>query len=200
MWIREYRERMGLELDEFARVVNLYRQYDKQRVSGYVSNTLVHLLEADGHAITHPVLANAIATVCGATKAQRDSIIRAERRNTPYEAPDAHAKALVVRALKAVRGDAITRCNRDDDAQEPFYTARQVVKLDRMGNTVETYPTIYQTALDNGLAPSYVRRRCQRRIRQYGNMYTPGGYTFRYADEWDRMSQAEKLADIKAGH
>ena len=83
MWIEAYREREGLERDELARRANKYR-YEKGEdpLCGYISDTLIWILETRRNAITHPVLADAIAAVCGATAEQRDMIVAKHNRGT----------------------------------------------------------------------------------------------------------------------
>ena len=199
MWIREYRERMGLELDELARVVNLYRGYAGEPVNGYASNALIHLLEVDSATVTHPVLANAIATVCGATQEERDSIVHKSYRGT--WTPDDGRKPLVEKAFSRVLGAHSRRPQFEAMQARPkaklSYGGRRVVKLDRMGNTVQSYDSLIAAAKDNGLNDKWVRRRCDYRIHNPEAMFTKNGFTFRYAALWDEMSQAQKLSDIR---
>lgn len=200
MWIREYRERIGLELDELARVVNLYRRYAGEPINGFVSNALIHLLEVNEHTVTHPVLANAIATVCGATSEERDSIVHKSNRGTWV--PDETRTRFVERALTKVMGAHPEKPPQVKPVQvQPNvnlgYGPRPVVKLDRTGNTIQRYESIGSAARDNGLDQKWVRRRCDHRIRNPEAMFTPSGHTFRYAAIWDQMSQTQKLNDIR---
>lgn len=200
MWIRDYRERMGLELDDLAKVVNLYRRYEKQTINGVVSDKLIHILEVCDDTVTQPVLADAIAAVCGATREQRDSIVDERYRGT-WD-PESVCNANVQKALVKVTGvfqDADESLPQDEKHNLLSYCKkRPVVKLDCMGNTIQSYDSISAAAKENGLNEKYVRRRCDGRIRTRDGMFTPDGYTFRYAVAWDNMSRQEKLRDIDA--
>lgn len=59
-WITEYRKKMQIGRLRFARAARC-------------SERLIFMLE-EGQGITHPIIANRIAEMCGATAEQRDSI------------------------------------------------------------------------------------------------------------------------------
>ena len=60
MWIRDWREAHGMELDDFERAVNRYgHERMNPRLTCYITDYLVHMIEVG--AITHPRIANAIA-------------------------------------------------------------------------------------------------------------------------------------------
>jgi len=204
MWIRDFRERMGLELDELAKAVNMYRRFTKQRINGVVSDVLIHTLEVDDKAITHPVLANAIAVVCGATREERNSIVAEHNRCETWICPaDSETEKLIRRAIYTATGrlpeDEPKRNEVSPQKLAAQFKKRPVVKLNRMGNTLESYDSVLDAANLNGLSNKYVRNRCRRTIKDQRFMFAGDrGYTFRYADEWDAMSQAERLADINA--
>ena len=82
MWIEEYRKQNGLELDEFARLVNIAGRRMRPPLEGTVSDTLIHLLEHMKVPRTHPRIADAIAAVCHATQEHRDSIVDPRHKGT----------------------------------------------------------------------------------------------------------------------
>lgn len=65
-WITAYREKMQIDRLRFARRARC-------------SERLIFMLE-EGQEITHPIIANRIAETCGATAAQRDSIVHEKHR------------------------------------------------------------------------------------------------------------------------
>ena len=200
MWIREYREHMGLELFEFARIVNMYRRYAQLQMNGIISDKLIHMLEVDEMAITHPVLANAIATVCGATQEQRNGIVAPYNKCDWICPSDAETKRLIDRAFYMVMRRMPDEEKSDEGTNEGpslAFKKRPVLKLDRMGNTLESYNSVQSAAIANKLSTKWVRNRCRKTIKDKRFIFTEDrNYTFRYADEWDEMSQAERLADI----
>jgi hypothetical protein len=200
MWIRDFREKMGLELDDFARVVNAYRVLAGKPINGIVSNTLIHILEVSRHGVTHPVLADAIATVCGATQKQRDGIVARQHRGGWK--PDEDSARLVKLAIYRVTGklpgdelpgddDEAPRKSRDD------YKFCGAVKVDFDGHVLATYATLTEAARDNDLSHKYVWNRCQRKRRDGSARGKNPGFTFRYMDEWEAMSPEERIEDLK---
>ena len=206
MWLREYRESAKLELDEFARVVNTYRRLAKMPVNGIVSNTLVHILEVDDKTVTHPNLADAIAAVCGATPEQRDSIVSEQYRGTWK--PGANDKRLVDKAIwKAVgkissdidagafmRQTAKKSTNRVDNRS--CVLLRTIAKVDMYGHIIETYDTVVQAGKANNIGEKFIRNRCKRKVKDTPPSGIKPMFTFRYLDEWDKMTIEQRLADL----
>lgn len=201
MWIDAYRERMGLSLEELARTVNKYRQFTKQTIFGYVSAKLIYLLEVDDKTVTQPVLADAIAAVCGATREQRNSILAKHNWSNTWACPDdSEMETIIRKAIYFATGRMPEVQKHDEHIAQKWaasFNKRGVVKLDRMGNTIESYDSVLAAANLNSLSTKWVRNRCRRAIKDRQIMFAKG-FTFRYADDWDSMSQAERLADINA--
>ena len=80
MWITRFREKHDFTELEFARALS--DAGARMRPPVRVSEPLLHLLEVRRGAVTHPRIADLIATVCGATPAQRDMIVAEEHRGT----------------------------------------------------------------------------------------------------------------------
>ena len=206
MWLRQFRQSVGLELDEFARVVNTYRRLAQQPVNGIVSNTLIHILEVDEKAVTHPNLANAIATVCGATAEQRDRIVAKEHRGKWK--PNKNERALVNKAIWKVTGRFPSSTNTGTSDKQTgdktpgrtgnraYMPQRTIAKIDMKGNIIETYDTAVKAGNANNIGEKYVRNRCKRRacdISKYGPKL---GFTFRYLDEWKNLTAEQRIADL----
>lgn len=172
MWIEDYRRRNGLELYELAELVNKHRR-EKGIAYGIVSDKLLHMLERDKNAVTHPLLANAIAEVCGATPKQRDMIVADIHKGTW---PDG------VMEGPATQGRA------------PF-GSKAVVKLDINGAELCRYMSVADAARRTQHSDSVIRDHCKGRVREV-TAYMP--YTFRYADEWDAMDEFQKECEIDA--
>lgn len=206
MWLREYRESAKLELDEFARVVNTYRRLAKMPVNGIVSNTLVHILEVDDRTVTHPNLANAIAAVCGATPEQRDSIVAEEYRGT--WTPGANDKQLVNKAIWKVTGKIpsdmdVSMMVKQTANKQTNYMAnhsciqfRTIAKVDMYGHIIETYDTVKKASIANNIGEKFIRNRCKRNVKDTPPSGIKPMFTFRYLDEWDKMTREQRLADL----
>lgn len=80
MWITRFRERYDMTELEFAQALSDAGARLKQPVR--VSEPLLHLLEVRKGAVTHPKIADLIATVCGATPRERDMIVAEPHRGT----------------------------------------------------------------------------------------------------------------------
>ena len=192
-FIQSFREAHNLELNEFARVVNTYRRLklkqvdEKAELCGLISTELVHMLEVDKHCITHPQLADAIATVCGATAKQRDRIVHEKHRGQWTLNPD--DMPIVMAAIQAAMNDKPVK-----DAPKPRVIpgAKAVVKIDFYGNVLATYVSLTEAAKQNRMSEKTITKLCRR--NKPGNV---NPFTFRYADDWYKMSNAEKIVDAK---
>lgn len=176
-WIREYRTKQGLELDDFARAVNRYGRKMNPPLTCTITDTLMHMLEIG--AVTHPMIANAIAEYCEATPEQRDMIV-AEIHRGKWEP---HQK--VEYAKSTVSWFNNSPCG-----------AKPVVKVDLHGNVIAAYESVVDAARHEDMNADNIRRRCKRRRKQEITLSEP--YTFRYQSEWVQMSKKEQLRDILA--
>jgi len=196
MWITEFRARYGLELEQLG--TQIRRLGAKQDPPLRVSDILLYRLENDPKFRTVPKLADLIAEACGATAKQRDALVLEKYRGTwkpprqrkavarvPYEKPS------------AVAPPKKSRCSAKGlthGPNNPFPGARAVVKIDRKGETVARYVSCNRAALQNSLREDQVSSRCHRRGKS--DEFRLMGFTFRFAEEWDRMSTEERRADI----
>lgn len=193
-FIQSFRVDHGLELNEFARVVNNYRKLklkqidEKAELCGLISAELVHMLEVDKHCVTHPAFADAISTVVKATPKQRDSIVH-EKHRGQWQL-DSADDSLVLAALMIVMNDKVKHDADVAQTPAPISGAKAVVKIDYSGNILHTYPKMRAASLDNKISDKTLRKMC---LRKKLSTYYP--YTFRYADEWAKMSNAERIAD-----
>lgn len=177
MWIEDYREREGLALDEFTKLVNMHGRKVDPPLEAPVSDTLIHILERSKHGVTHPRIANVIAEVCGATAEQRDMIVADIHRGQwkPKEPQPVVVKA----TIKKQNG------------------GKAVVKIDKHGNTVGWFESIADAARREPHDEGVIRSRCKRRVTCEFTNIVP--FTYRYADEWDALSGAQKIQDIGGG-
>lgn len=176
MWIQDYREANGLELDDFARKVNQYgRRQMTQPLVCTITDELIHLLEIG--AVTHPMIANAIAEYCGATVEQRDMLVNEIHRGE-WE-PNTKVQYIQPREL------SFNNCKSG---------AKPVVKVDRHGNVIAAYESVVDAARHEDMNEDNIRNRCKHRVKQDITLEFP--FTFRYQDEWLAMSREEQLRDI----
>ena len=178
MWIDEYREKYGLELDDMARRVNVAGRKMRPRLPCTVTDTLIHILECSKTPRTHPRIADAIAIACGATAEQRDSIVDEKHRGTFDPSKYNH----IARAKESPAASKRTP-----------HGERGVVKINREGMVVRRYPSLAMTEYYEDMTCESIRARCRRRV---GGELERWAYTYRYADEWDKMSRAERLKDL----
>ena len=168
MWIDEYRDAHGIELDEFARMVNRVGRQMNPPLIGCVSDTLIYLLEVSPTPRTHPRIADAIAYVCGATDEQRDSIVDKTHKGTRSE--------IVIKPKRQKRD-----------------TMKSVLRIDRNGQVVGRYDSVNAAGAVSGMSRDAVLARCMRRMKDDFSRYE---FTFRFEKEWSAMSESEKMADI----
>ena len=209
MWIQEYREREKLELWQFQQRVNEYGKRLKEPFYGTISAQLIHMLEVDKNAVTHPRIANAIATLCEATPNQRDLIV-AEPHKGNWNGPTQNESRIaeIVNAKIFVKGidyHKTVTVSGTPEKQKPYIpnTTKPVVKIDVLGNVVKRYDGAKQASLHEPVEKGAIKRRCQRYVKKEfvryfnGQGSCPKKYTFRYADEWDKMTEDERAADMK---
>ena len=200
MFIADFRESLGLELNEFARAVNIYRRAKLNQTDpdaplcGLLGTQLVHMLEVDKNCVTHPDLAAAICTICGATPEQYDSIVAKFRRGKWQLDPN--DAELVMDAISQVREPKDVDDAPPLDEYRTSPNAKAVVKIDFFGNTLARYVSTIQAANTNGIDKGTVRRAC---LRVRNKIPSPmlKTFTFRYATEWDTMTGVEKMKDAR---
>jgi hypothetical protein len=191
MWITEFRERYGLTLAQLGALIR--RAGRRKDPVLRVSDTLLYMLETDLKCRTVPKLADLIAEACGATARQRDALVLPKYRGTwkptrvkpelarkppatPTEEPEPSKRGLI-------HGGA-----------NPFPGAREVVKLDRQSKVVDRYRSCNFAAVQNSIREDQVTSRCHRRCKS--DEFRLIGYTFRFAAEWDRMTEADRWLDL----
>lgn len=178
MWIDEYRARYGLELDDMARRVNVAGRKLHPPLECTVTDTLIHILEISKVPRTHPRIANAIALACKATAEQRDSIV-AERHRGKWKPPD---------------GDYTLETLKDAPRKPDCAVGeRAVVQIDRNGYIIGRYKSVALAVMFCGVTQYAVTERC---LRRAPNEFDKYGFTFRYANEWDKLTMTEKLIDL----
>lgn len=179
MWISEYREAHGMELDDFARAVNRYGHRRMiPRMVCTITDTLVHMLESDKNCVTHPVIANAIAEYCGATPQQRDMIVAEVHRGD----------------WKPRQGVKYARPSQSMFNNVPN-GAKPVVKIGMSGNVLAAYESVADAARKELHSEDFIRKCCQRRAK--GDMILAVPYTFRFQSEWVAMTREGQLMDIQ---
>ena len=199
MWIKDYREREGLELYQLQQRVNTYSRLSSNPLQAPVSAQLIHMLEEQKDAVTHPHIADCIAAVCGATAKQRDMIVHRIHRGEWV--PTDETRNLAKEANKANIGYTV-----DAPAarkRKPPANKRAVVKVDICANIVDRFSSVSDAAKEAETRKANIRSRCQRRVvhefRRYrdnnGN-YIMRIFTYRYADEWDSMTREQRIADV----
>lgn len=192
MWLTDYRAQYGLTLEQLGSMIR--RAGRREEPELWVSDLLLYRLETDPKFRTVPKLADLIAETCGATAQQRDALVLEKYRGTwkppkrrkpvdrvPYEKP----KPVAPPPKKP-------RC-----AAEPKpvpRTAHEVVRLNREGQELGRYASVSRAALNSLATSDQIISRCARRYKT--DEFKAFGYSFRYAEEWDRMTEAEREADL----
>lgn len=187
MWITDFRERYGLELEELG--LQIRKIGAKRNPPLRVSDELLYKLETLKGFKTVPKLANLIAEACGATARQRDELVLDEYKGlwTPQGR----------RMIFAV-GSAVKKPAPKPPAPRPtgraLPDARMVVKVDRTGRELGRYRSCNYAAVHNCVTQNQVTRRCHRAYKT--DEFKMLGYTFRFAEEWDAMDMNQRRADI----
>ena len=162
-----------------------------------VSPALIGILEDQNRAITHPQLANQIAEICGATAEQRDSIVHKKHAGTwvPSGKKADFGKLLRIRQLQPrdekPKGEVLDLPRRP--AVQFGSNRRAVVVLNRDGKVLARYASIAAAGMKEDKNISCVAMRCARKV---GQEWKHNDKTFRYADEWDAMNEAQRRADM----
>lgn len=177
MWIEDYRRQYGLEADDLARMVNVAGRKMVPKLEGTVSDTLIYILETSKKPRTHPRIADAIATVCHATPEQRDSIVD-EKHRGKWKVE--HAEA--------------TESKSNQMNTWKLHGEKPVAMIDRSGNVVCKYSSTAEASRASRIATKTIGEICKRKRKHVFDRYT---YSFRYTEEWDAMTDAQRLQDIK---
>lgn len=181
-WIEAFRRRMCLEARELAAIAG-------------VMETLIVLLENRKGAITHPLIANRLAELCGASAEQRDAIVAEQHRGTRKPDPDKAWK----RPTPPAPAPKLPETERPQipkgTGQRGGLNKRAVVKLDSFGREIGRYEGVLNAARLEGITPAVICRRCNRSVT--GREMTVQGVTWRYADEWDLMTESQRIADME---
>lgn len=205
MWITDYREQYGLTLEQLGGLIRRAGRRKDPELS--VSDTLLYMLETDPKCRTVPKLADLIAEVCGATARQRDALVlpkyrgtwkptrvkaEMERQTRPPKQPAPPAEP---KQLAPLTEPKPSRKGLDHGGNNPFPSAREVVKLNRQGEEIARYRSCNQAAAQNCIRESHVTSRCHRRYKC--DEFRLMDYTFRFAAEWDQMTEADRRLDMR---
>ena len=180
MWIEDFRRAHGLTLEDLGAYIR--RLGGKRHPPIKVSDTLLERLEGEPKFRTVPAIADLIAEACGATAQQRDRLVLEKDLGTwkprPGRKPTPKPKAPVEEEPEP----------KNDGHHHP------VVAVDRAGFAVMRFAGVKNAAARCGVSHKMVYSRC---LRQLGrDEFRALGFTFRYAEEWDRMTDAERRADM----
>ena len=178
-WLEKFRReyigpdgKKGISKNELAAMIKL--KYGK------CTATVIDNIELG--CIVHPNIADAVARLTGATAQQYDSMVHPQhrgRRGTPK--PEKKAKPeKPQKAAKNKRG-----------------SPRPVVAIDKAGNEAARYDSGFQAAMAAGRSDAMIYKRCARRLAPGAYEFNKSDITWRYADEWDNMSESARRADIE---
>lgn len=140
------------------------------------SEHLVWMLMFQRDVKIQPLIANNIADYIGATVEERDSIVHPKHHGTWK--PDPNRKNMY-----------LNRARRRSDIQP-------VVAIDRLGYIVKRFMSKRDAAKYVGCTGVTVANRCNGVLLDKDE-FSPYGLSFRYESEWDRLTQEERLANIK---
>lgn len=203
MWIRDYRRRYGLAREALGRLAKC-------------SGELIYILECGG--VTHPGIADRIASVCGAGRDERNSIIAEEHQRRGYrQMPKYRArgeraeKAYFLRLARKQKEEELARQARvqaEQPAGQPTDVGQpteretagrlaaaqptQIVAIDRHGYIVSRYDDCAAASREYGMRESSIRGRCEYKVTK-ADEFAIHGVTFRYAAEWDELDEDERL-------
>ena len=193
MWIEEFRMRYNLDRYEFARRVRVLGARKRPDRPIGCTEALVYMLERSSRPVTHPTIANLLAEACGATAEQRDEIVPKKYRG-------------------GWKGDGVPRCLKGCEwtlgkareaapgpRDQPYWRRgisgrRSIVKIDANGNVLERYVSLTQATALCGQSMNSIGERARKCVR---NEFTPGGHSFRFAEEWDNLTPEERRKDME---
>lgn len=185
-WLTEFRANYrnkdgstGISRKELARMVRKPGTASRPESEIGCSEALIGILEGGG--ITHPLIADRIADVTGATSAQRDILVHKMHHGT-------------YRPQKAQKREPRKNLAPTDPDYKPV-NARQVVRIDVLLQA-KRFASIREAAAAEGCNAETVRVRCDRALTVKQKELMVRDHTWRYADEWDSMSQDQRLEDM----
>lgn len=207
-WIEKYRinytdkfGRKGLTQEALAKMVRRQKVYcvregskrKKLRTVG-CSERLIEILEHGG--ITHPNIAEAIATVCGATEDEKNSIIHEKHRNGYVDSagPRLWSEMTLINTKKKKEKE-----KPKPKKEDPNYVdgkCKAVVQLDRAGNVEKRFTMMSDAAKENGVALSTVSLRCNHQIGNTTDEYSTCGRTWRFEDEWNALNEEQRKEEL----
>ena len=173
-WLEKWRKDHQMSRERLAKQVG-------------VSEQLIWKAENENGFKTHPLIANDIADYIGATAEQRDSIVHKKHHGT-YK-PNPRAKRYVA---------AVEKKKEKEKRERKAAERREIVAVNIAGVEQGRYPTLVAAA-DAHLpcTTTTVSNRAGRKLSPGVNEFMPYGVTFRYADEWDKMSVDERKEDMR---
>jgi hypothetical protein len=203
-WIKKWRlnyvdkyGRKGLSQEDFARMVRKQKVYcaregskrKKLRTVG-CSEVLIEILEHGG--ITHPNIAEAIATVCGATEEQKYSIMHEKHWSGYVDSirPQLWGEMTLIKTKKKKEKP------KKDDPNYVDGKCKAVVQLDRAGNVEKRFAMMSEAAKENDVALSTVSLRCNHQIGDTTDEYCTCGRTWRFEDEWNALSEEQRKEEL----
>lgn len=195
MWIEEYRSSFDLTREALGKLAGC-------------SGQLIYILERGG--ITHPRIADRIASICNVGRDERNSIVDgAHWRQGWRQIPKCRAKGekaekayflrLARKKIEAEKRQSISQANggqlspegQPNSQAEGKQNQTEVCAINRLGQIIGRYPDCEAAAKPYAVKRITVLRRCEHKIGAHTDEYL-GGVTFRYAAEWDRLSDAER--------
>ena len=202
-WIKQFRTqyqrrdgRKGISQEELAKMVRKCKVYciregskrKKLRTVG-CSEALIEILEHGG--ITHPNIAEAIATVCGATEDQKNSIIHEKHRNGYKDMviPQPWGEMTLKPKPKQEKP-------KKEDPNWIDSKCKAVVKLNRDGEVEKRFDSMSEAAKDASIALSSVSLRCNHQIGDETDEYSTRGCTWRFESEWNALTEEQKKNEI----
>lgn len=190
MWLTEFREQWGLSIEGLGTLIRRYAA--RQAPNLRVSDILLERLESEKNFRTVPKLADLIAQACGATQAQRDEMVLERFRGRPYQTKAKAGEPPVIALRNQARGGG-ARIGPPSPKPEP--RMRPVVMIDRDGKELLRYRSIVNAIEDTGVNKDAIICRIKR-TKQMDEFETYG-VSFRLAEEWDRMTEAQRKADAR---
>ena len=203
MWLTEFREANGLSLEALGKAVR--RAGAKLDPPVKVSDTLLERLEIEPKFRTVPKIADLIAEVCGATAEQRDALVlehykgtwKPKRKGTGTAGKKTGTSSVTASGCATFpRGEGLGTAEEATDRHtRAENSCRPVVAVDRAGFALFRFASVHNAAARCGVTHKAVYPRCMRRLGR--DEFALLGFTFRYADEWDAMTDAQRRADVQ---
>lgn len=177
-WLKQWRSEHQLSRKQLAEKIKKPGTISNPGSEIGCSELLIGILEGGG--ITHPLIADRIADVTGATSAQRDMLVHKIHYGT-YRPQKIQKKGKI--NPRSTNAD----CGTED--------SRPVVRIDAMLQT-KHYAGIKEAATDEGCKTEVIRMRCDRALVEKRKDMMMRDHTWRYADEWDNMNRIEQMRDM----